>query len=216
MEKKMSFVGDFIGDAVGGITGAKQAGEAGEKAAQLQSGSALAGIDETKRQFDALIELMSPFVAAGQPALEAQQNLVGLSGEEAQRQAISGIEQSPLFQSLSQQGENAMLQQSSATGGLRGGNIQGALSQYRPQLLNQLIEQQYSKLGGLASMGQASAAGQASAGMQTGTNISNLLGQQGSALAGGQLAKGGIAGQTFGDLLQIGGAGLAAAKAGLF
>jgi hypothetical protein len=39
-------------------------------------------------------------------------------------------------------------------------------------------------------MGQSAAAGQASAGLQTGNNITNLLGQQGSAQAGGILANG--------------------------
>ena len=97
-----------------------------------------------------------------------------------------------------------MLQNASATGGLRGGNVQGALAQFRPQLLNQLIEQQYSRLGGLTSLGQASAAGQATAGMQTGTNIANLLGQQGQALAGGAMGKGGVVQQTFGNLMQMG------------
>jgi hypothetical protein len=90
---------------------------------------------------------------------------------------------------LQQQGENAILQNASATGGLRGGNIQGALAQFRPALLNQALEQQYSRLGGMTQLGQRSAAGVGAAGMETGTNISNLLGQQGAALAGGELGQ---------------------------
>jgi hypothetical protein len=90
---------------------------------------------------------------------------------------------------LTQQGENALLQQASATGGLRGGNIQAALSQFRPQLLSSLIEQQYGRLGGMTALGQQSAAGVGTAGMETGTNIANLLGQRGAALAGGELGQ---------------------------
>lgn len=199
----MSFVGDVIGDVIGGITGAKQAGEAAERAGQAQAGAAQAGIEEQRRQFDALIELMAPYVQAGQGAMGQQQALIGLQGAEAQKQAISGFEQSPLFQAMTQQGENAILQNASATGGLRGGNVQGALAQFRPQALNALIEQQYGRLGGLSSMGQASAAGQAASGLTSASNISNLLANQGAALAGSQMAKGGVTRQTFGDMLGI-------------
>jgi hypothetical protein len=57
-------------------------------------------------------------------------------------------------------------------------------------VLSQLINQQYNRLGGLAQMGQASAAGVGSAGLQTGSNIAQLLQAQGAAQAGGQLAAG--------------------------
>jgi len=201
----MSFVGDFIGDAVGGITGAKQAGEAAEQAGALQYQASMAGVEEQRRQFDKLVELMAPYVAAGEGGMAGQQALVGLKGPEAQQQAISALEQSPEFASLVQQGENALLQQASATGGLRGGNTQAALAQFRPQILSALIEQQYGRLGGLTKIGQASAAGQAAAGMETGSNVANLLQQGGAAQAGAAIAAGSVPRQTFGDILKIGG-----------
>jgi len=204
MECNMSFVGDLIGDVFGGITGAKQASEAAERGSATQAAAAQAGIDEQRRQFDKLIELMSPYVTAGTPALEAQQAFLGLRGPEAEQAAIERIRGGETFQALSQQGEEALLQRASATGGLRGGNIQGALSQFRPQLLSSLIEQQYGRLGGLAQSGQAAAAGQATAGMGSASNIANLLANRGQAIAGGQIAAGGVPRQTFGDILGIG------------
>lgn len=201
----MSFVGNAIGDVVGGITGAKQAGKAAEKGGQLQYQASMAGVEEQRRQFDKLVELMAPYVAAGEGSMAGQQALVGLKGPEAQRQAISALEQSPEFASLIQQGENALLQQASATGGLRGGNTQAALAQFRPQILSALIEQQYGRLGGLTKIGQASAAGQAAAGMETGSNVANLLQQGGAAQAGAAIAAGSVPRQTFGDILKIGG-----------
>jgi hypothetical protein len=119
-------------------------------------------------------------------------------GAERQRQAIQGIEQGPLFQELAKQGEQGILQNASATGGLRGGNVQGALAQFRPNLLNQLIEAQYGKLAGLTSLGsgsaqnllgigQASAAGTAAAQQNAAQNIGNLMVGQGAAMAGGQI-----------------------------
>jgi hypothetical protein len=119
-------------------------------------------------------------------------------GAERQRQAIQGIEQGPLFQELAKQGEQGILQNASATGGLRGGNVQGALAQFRPNLLNQLIEAQYGKLAGLTSLGsgsaqnllgvgQASAAGTAAAQQNAAQNIGNLMVGQGQAQAAGQI-----------------------------
>lgn len=201
----MSFVGDLIGDVFGGITGAKQAGKAAERAGATQAAAAQQGIEEQRRQFDKFVELMAPYVTAGTGALGGQQALIGLGGAEAQQQAIAGIEGSPQFQALTQQGEQAILQQAAATGGLRGGNVQAALAQFRPQVLSDLINQQYARLGGLSTMGQNAAAGQAAAGQTLGANVANLFGQQGAATAGGQLARGAVPGQTFGQLLQIGG-----------
>jgi len=212
----MSFVGDFIGDTIGGITGSKQQGKADERAAQIQAGASDQAIAEQRRQFDTLIELMSPYVTSGNQAIGQQGALIGLGGQQAQQDAISQLEQSPMFTSLLRQGENAMLQNASATGGLRGGNTQSALMQFRPDLLAQVINDQYSKLGGLTQIGQASAAGQASAGMQNASNIGALLADRGAALAGGQLAKGSVARNTFGDLLGIGSLAVGAKRAGMF
>lgn len=177
---------------VGGATLASSiiGGIAANKAAETQSKAAGAGIDETRRQFDAMQATLKPYVEAGQGAMQGQQALAGLSGAEAQAAAIRSISESPEMQAFAQQGENAMLQQASATGGLRGGNIQGALAQFRPQLLSNLINQQYQRLGGLTQLGQASAAGLGAAGMQAGESIAGLLQQQGAAQAGGQLAQG--------------------------
>lgn len=177
--------------AVGGATlvSGYMGAQAAEEAANIQAGSAQAGIAEQRRQFEAARELLKPYTEAGVPALEAQQALIGLQGPEAERAAIQRIQGGETFQALTRQGENALLQQASATGGLRGGNIQGALAQFRPQLLSSLIEQQYGRLGGMTTLGQQSAAGVGGAGMQTGTNVANLLGQEGAALAGGELAQ---------------------------
>jgi hypothetical protein len=178
------------------IGSSMQASAAGDAAA-IQSGAAQAGIEEQRRQFDAMRELLKPYTEAGLPALEAQQAFLGLQGPEAERAAIERIRGGETFQALASQGEEALLQRASATGGLRGGNIQGALAQFRPQLLSSLIEQQYGRLGGMTQLGQRSAAGVGAAGMETGTNVANLLAQQGAARAGGELGEAKAYGQLF-------------------
>lgn len=175
---------------------------AAEAAAGAQTAASEAGIAEQRRQFDAVQALLKPYIEAGTGALGAQQNLIGLGGAAKQREAIAGLEQSPQFQMLQKQGENALLQQASATGGLRGGNIQAALAQFRPQLLSQMIESQYGKLSGLTGIGQASATGQAAAAQQQGSAIAALLGQQGAAQAGSALAAGQAQAQAWGNVGQ--------------
>ena len=220
------------------IGSSMQASAAGDAAA-IQSGAAEAGIAEQRRQFDAMRELLKPYTEvgvpaleglqpyaqAGAPALEQQQALLGLRGPEAQRAAIAGIEGGAGYQAQVQAGEEALLQRASATGGLRGGNIQAALGQFRPQMLQQEIERQYGRLGGLADIGrvtqqnlaqigQSSAAGTGSAGLQTGTNVANLLSQQGAALAGGELGEAKAYGQLFNLPAQFLGMQMGAGKSG--
>jgi hypothetical protein len=188
-----------IGSSV--VSGVVQS-KAASKGAAAQVQAADKGVEEQRRQFDAMQALLKPYIETGTTALSRQAALVGAGGEEAQRAAISALEQGPEFAALTRQGEEAILQNASATGGLRGGNVQAALAQFRPQILSGLIEQQYSRLGGLATAGQNAAAGVGTAGMQTGANIANLYGQVGAAQAGAALAKG----QTWGNLIGDAGA----------
>lgn len=188
----MSWVAAAIagGTLVGGYMSSKSQSKAANQAADAQTQSAELGIEEQRRQFDQIQQMLSPFVNAGTGALGAQQDLLGTNGAGAQQAAIGGLQASPQYQALSQAGQDAILANASATGGLRGGNIQAALGQFQPQLLAQVIDQSYNRLGGLTSLGQNAAAGVGNAGMQTGNQITQLLGQQGAAQAGAALANG--------------------------
>ena len=188
------------GSVITGVMSSNAQQDAAASAAGAQTAASEASIAEQRRQFDAVQELLRPYVTAGQGAIEGQQGLLGLAGPEAQQQAIAALEAGPQFQSMMKQGENAILQNASATGGLRGGNVQATLAQFRPQLLSQLIESQFSKLGTVSGLGQASAAGQAAAAQQTGANIGNALTQQGQAAAGAALASGQAQAQMWGNI----------------
>lgn len=124
-------------------------------------------------------------------------------GAKAQQAAIDQFQQSPMFQALARQGEDAILQNASATGGLRGGNTQGALAQFRPALLNQQIQQQYQNLAGLSALGQSSAAGVGSGGMAAASNIGNLLTQNATNQGNAALVGGNAYGQAFGSIANI-------------
>ncbi len=194
----MSFVA--VATIGGGLLAANSAKKAARSAAGAQTESAQLGIDEQRRQFDRVQELLAPYVSAGEGGLGGQLALAGLSGPEAEQAAIDRIIAGPQYEALVQQGEQGILQNAAATGGLRGGNTQGALAQFRPQVLSGLIEQQYGRLGGLTGIGQASAAGVGAAGQQTGSSIAALLGQQGAAQAGSALARGQANADLFGTL----------------
>ena len=195
-----------LGSAV--IGGVVQS-NAARSAAGAQTEAAEAGIAEQRRQFDLIQGLLEPYVGAGESALLQQMALGGMSGPEAQQAAIAAIEGGQEFETLTRSGEEAILQNASATGGLRGGNVQGALAQFRPQVLSSLINQQYGRLGGLTTLGQNAAVGTGNAGMQTGTNIANLYGQQGAAAAGSALATGSAWGNALGGMGTLAGRGMA-------
>lgn len=221
----------IVGSTV--VSGAIQS-KAAKSAASTQAAASDAAIVEQRRQFEAAQEVLRPYVEAGVGAMEGlepyaevgevglqgQLALSGLAGPEAQREAIAQLEQGPEYQAMTRAGEEAILQSAAATGGLRGGSTQAALAQFRPQVLSQLINQQYGRLGGLtalgqtttqniASMGQAAAAGQASQGLQTGANIANLMQQTGAAQAGGILGSASAWGNAIGSLGTLAGRGMA-------
>ena len=175
---------------VGSVLSSRAQRKSANAAANAQVAASEMGVEEQRRQFDAVQKLLKPYADAGLGGLTGQQDLLGINGNAAQQAAINNINNSSEMQTYLKQGENAILQNASATGGLRGGNTQAALAQFRPQLLNQLINQRYQNYAGLTALGQNAAAGTGNAGMQTASNISNLYQQTGAAQAGAALANG--------------------------
>ena len=183
-------------DPVSGITAAVSLGSAALKsgasnsATRAQTQADAMAIQEQQRQFDALRNLAAPYVQAGNQGLDSLLPLTGVLGYDRQQQAVGNIQNAPLFQSLVAQGEQGILQNASATGGLRGGNTQGALAQFGPQMLNQQIQQQLAQFGGLASLGQNAASGVGNAGMQLGQQIGAIRQNTGQANAYNALNQG--------------------------
>ncbi len=73
----MGFLGGVIG-AVGSIVGGRQERKAISRASDQQAAAYEMGIEEQRRQFDALQELLKPYVTGGQTAFGEQQKLLGL------------------------------------------------------------------------------------------------------------------------------------------
>lgn len=203
-----------IGSAViGGSLAANAQRKASKTAAAAQTYAADQSMAEQRRQFDSIQALFRPYVEAGGGSLARQLDLSGGNGPEAQQRAIQAIEMGPEFAAMTRQGEEAILQNAAATGGLRGGNVQSSLAKFRPEVLSSLINQQYQRLGGLTSLGQASAGNQAAGAQTFANNMSNLFTQRGEALAGSALARGQANANMFGNI--AGSVGFAAGR-GLF
>lgn len=178
------------GMIISSLISSNSAKNAAKSAAGAQTDAAQAGIDVQKDQFEQIKQLLAPYVGGGEAAFGAQGNLIGLGGDQAQQSAIANIQNGPEFAALTKQGENSILQNASATGGLRGGNTQAALAQFRPQLLAQLINQRFGQLGSLSQQGLAAGSAEAGFGSKISDNITNLMGQQGAAQAGSAIAQG--------------------------
>jgi hypothetical protein len=130
---------------------------------------------------------------------------VGESGDIRQQRAFDQIMAGPQFQTMMQQGEEAILSNAAATGGLRGGNVQSALMQFRPQLLNQLVQQRMQQLSGLAQLGQQSGVQQGATGMQMASNVGNIGMQNAAQQANAQMGMvQGISGAVSGAANSIG------------
>lgn len=191
-------------EILGGIFQARAAEKAAKNAAQMQGQATEAqlaaardaaeqlrasqeGIESALAPFTAVtpeqIQTLGLYQRAGTQALEQQAALAGLQGPEAQQAAVAALEASPQFQALARQGEEAILQQAAATGGLRGGNVQGALAQFRPAMLQQYIDQQYGRLGGLSGQGLATTENLLSRGYGAATNIAGFRQTQAANLA---------------------------------
>lgn len=211
---------------IGGMMSADAQSSAAQSASDAQVRAAQLGVDEQRREFDLnqqltqqgiderrarfadVQRLLQPFVQSGTGALQGQMDILGVNGPEAQQAVYDRIQQSPAFQSQLKLGENRILANASATGGLRSGSTQAALGYFAPSMLADLINQRYGQLSGLTGMGLNAAGGVGNAGMAEaagiggalgqlgsgamtlGSNVSSLLQQGGSAQAGAALAGG--------------------------
>lgn len=177
--------GAITASVVVGAVAANQQKKAAQRAAGAQTAASRTAIEEERRQFDISREQAEPFRQAGLSALEQQQALLGLSGQEAQQQAFQQFQESPGQAFLRGRGEKAILRGASATGGLGGARVQEALQQQGIGFAQQDLQNQLARLGSIAGQGQAVTGNVAQLGAGTAANIGNLLQAGGQAQASG-------------------------------
>ena len=187
------------------VTGSKEAGQAGQAAAAVQSDAALAGIEENRRQFDLNRGDLEPRIQGGNQAFQAQQALLGQSGQAAQEEAYGNIQESAGQRFLRERQQRALLRNSAAIGGLGGGNVRTALQEQAVGFAQQDINNQFGRLGQLAGQGQNAANTSGQLGAQSAGQIANLQANQGAAQASGILAPAQANAASTNQLLQLGG-----------
>ena len=197
------------------ITGVEAAQDAANKAAGIQAQGAEAGIAEQRRQFDITQGNLQPFQEAGVGALGQQQALLGLSGQDAQNQAFAAFNESPGQKFMRDRAQKNLLRNSSAIGGLGGGNVRSALVEQGAGFAQQDFNNQFGRLGQIAGQGQNATNSLGQFGAQTAGNIANLgiAGSQAraSGILGGQQAEA----QFRGQLLELAGNAAGAFSGGM-
>lgn len=195
-----AIIGSVVSGVIG-LAGASKSAKASSKAADTQAAASLEaaglqlegtklGIEENTRQFDLVQELLAPYVEAGREGVQGQLDISGLGPEGAQQAAIDSILGSSEYTENVRLGEESILANASATGGLRGGNTQAALAQFRPSILNNLLDKQFARAGEIAGRGVGAATGTGNLGAQTAALNSNLYQAGGAAQAAGVLGAG--------------------------
>jgi len=147
----MGCFGD-VGKAVGSVLGFGDADKEVERAAGIQAGAEMEALEYLKER-----EAIPQQFREG--ALTQLGGLYGLEGGAgSQQELIERAMSSPLYQSLlggREAGEEAILRSAGATGGLRSGNVQGAMYNYNTQLQNKALLESYNQqLQGLTGLAQ--------------------------------------------------------------
>lgn len=169
---------------IGNVIGAGQS----KKAVKQANAATQAAIQQAQgtlnQQYQQSSDDLNPWVDTGHSANTALSGLLGLNGNDAQASAISEIQASPLYQSLYSNGLDTVLNNASATGGLRGGNAQRSLYSLGRDTLAQVIQQQLANYGGVSSLGLGAAGTRADLGGKNASALADLTVGSGRSNAG--------------------------------
>lgn len=152
--------------------GATVAGSA--LAADATNNATNAAVNEQNTALNQQATLSAPYRGLGTTALPQYEALLGIGKGANSATTLSALQNTPGYQFTQQQGEQGILNQASASGGVSG-NTLTALDQYNTGLADQTYQTALGNAQGAVGLGQAAAAGQAS-------NIGTAAGTIGSAL----------------------------------
>ena len=177
---------------IGSVIGGNKAKKASKKAQAIQQEYQQKALDEQRRQFDVTRADYAPYLQSGLGGLSGLSDLIGINGADAQSAGLVGVQNSPALASVIRNGEEALLANASATGGLRGGNMQRGLADFRSDAFADQLNQQIARLAGLAGLGQGATDSVSKFGANTSDNVSNIYGTMGASNAAQILSRGGI------------------------
>jgi hypothetical protein len=172
-------------------------GAGAEKKASKNAQSALVtslnnAIGTQQHQYDQSRTDFAPYLAAGTSALGGLGDLAGINGNDKWSAALAQLQESPLYKTLFRNGQETLLQNASATGGMRGGNMQRGLADFGADTLAQVYQNQIGNLGGLANMGLGATGNISALGQSNANQVAGLQQGIGNANAQGILTRGGL------------------------
>ena len=195
---------------IGGLFGGGSQKKAVAQATAAQTAALNRAIDIGNQQFQQTRSDYMPYTQAGTAAIGDLSALLGLgglggvsetgatqAGRDRQAEAIAQLQQGPLYQSLYRNGEEALLQNAAATGGIRGGNMQRGLADFGSDVLSNVYQNTLSNLGNVAGLGLGATGSVASFGANNANNAAGLTTQIGQAQANNYLARGRINAQNW-------------------
>ena len=127
--------------------------------------SSIRGGQEEQRQ------QLEPFAQAGVDALQQQQALLGFSGQQQQDAAFNQFTESPGQKFIRERAQKNLLRNSSAIGGLGGGNVRSALVKQGAGFAAQDFGNQFQRISDLRVSGQNAATNIGQAALNTGSNV---------------------------------------------
>jgi hypothetical protein len=150
MDDPFSFMGSQdIVDPLGLMHETKATREG--RAYQEMMGERALGLQED--WFDYIKSQYAPYSEVAEKALGQQMGLAGLGEPGAREAMLAEIETDPFYQAKIRAGEEGVMRQAAATGGLRSGDTSSNLAQINQMLLGREIEDRYQKLAGLSGQG---------------------------------------------------------------
>lgn len=158
---------------IGSVFSAISNDKAIKKATKAQQAGIQQAIDEQRRQFDVTQTNFEPFREFGVGGVGQLGDLIGINGPEKQAAALQIIQSSPVLSRLIDQGTEGVLQNASATGGLRGGNTQRSLADFRADAFNKVLQDQIANLGGAVGVGTGATNAVANFGQHTADQVSS-------------------------------------------
>lgn len=142
---------------------------------------------------------LESFASQGRGAIDLQGALAGAQGQPAQATAFANFNASPGQQFLRDRGEQALLRNQAAIGGLGGGNVRSALQEQGIGFARQDLNDAFARLGSVSGLGLQAAGQQAGLAGGAGQTAANLAFQTGQGLSSGRTRAGEqIAGQVSG------------------
>ena len=155
------------GTAIAGAVGGGSAQSSDISQGQQQS---IAAVQNAYNEYDANEQ---PFISTGQNALSAVGDAAGLNGATGYQNALSSFQASPSYQYDLSQGLSAVDNGAASLGTLRSGNTIRAEESLGENLANQDFQQYYTRLNGLATLGQGATTALGGAGISVGSNIAS-------------------------------------------